>query len=97
MKVDIDSSTIKGKKWAYITYYNIFSLFKQGEYITLDKMFDFIGEDRSVIYITRSVNHLEHFDRIYYFDNGKIVESGSWKELIKKKGKFYKETQNKGE
>jgi len=62
----------------------------------LDKMFDFIGEDRSVIYITRSVNHLEHFDRIYYFDNGKIVESGSWKELIKKKGKFYKETQNKG-
>lgn len=61
----------------------------------LQGMFDFLGEDRSMIYITRSVNHLEQFDRIYYFDNGKIVESGSWDELIKKKGKFFKKTQDK--
>ena len=61
----------------------------------LKNMFDFIGKDRSVIYITRSVNHLKHFDRIYYFDKGKIVESGSWDELMKKKGKLYEETQNK--
>jgi putative ABC transport system ATP-binding protein/ATP-binding cassette subfamily B protein len=59
----------------------------------LKRMFDFIGEDRSMIYITRSLNHLKNFDRIYYFDKGKIVESGSWNELMKKKGKLYKETQ----
>jgi ATP-binding cassette subfamily B protein len=59
----------------------------------LEGVFDFIGEDRSMIYITRSLNHLKHFDRIYYFDKGKIVESGSWNELMKEKGKLYKETQ----
>ncbi len=62
----------------------------------LKGMFDFIGKDRSMIYITRSVNYLKDFDRIYYFDKGKIIESGSWDELMKKKGKLYKETQNKG-
>jgi ABC-type multidrug transport system fused ATPase/permease subunit len=61
----------------------------------LKGMFDFIGKDRSMIYITRSVNHLKHFDRIYYFDKGKIIESGSWDELMKKKGKLYKETKNR--
>jgi ABC-type multidrug transport system fused ATPase/permease subunit len=58
----------------------------------LNEMFNFVGEDRSIIYITRSINHLEFFDRIYYFDNGRIIESGSWEELMKKKGKLYEET-----
>jgi ABC-type multidrug transport system fused ATPase/permease subunit len=56
----------------------------------LEEMFKFIGEDRSLIYITRSINQLELFDRIYYFENGGIVESGSWEELMRKRGKLYK-------
>jgi ABC-type multidrug transport system fused ATPase/permease subunit len=59
----------------------------------LKGMFDFIGKDRSMIYITRSLDYLKHFDRIYYFHRGKIIESGSWDELMKKKGRLYKETQ----
>jgi ABC-type multidrug transport system fused ATPase/permease subunit len=55
----------------------------------LKDMFDFIGEDRSMVYITRSSKHLDRFDRIYYFDKGKIVESGTWKELMRKKGRMY--------
>jgi len=34
---------------------------------------------------------LNKFDRIYYFKAGKIVESGSWDELLKRKGFLYKE------
>jgi ABC-type multidrug transport system fused ATPase/permease subunit len=48
-----------------------------------------------MIYITRSVSLLKNFDRIYYFDKGRVVESGSWDELMKKKGKLYTEIMNK--
>lgn len=61
----------------------------------LSNIFEFAGETRSVIYITRSINYLKDFDRIYYFDKGKIVESGSWDELMKEKGKLYKETKRR--
>ena len=56
----------------------------------LHNILKFIGDDRTLIYITRSVENLAMFDKIYFFENGKIVESGSWSELIKKKGKFCK-------
>lgn len=55
----------------------------------LDGIMRFLGDDRSMIYITRSTNFLDKFDRIYYLDKGKIVEFGSWNELMKKKGKLY--------
>ncbi|MHC1716543.1 MAG: ATP-binding cassette domain-containing protein [Candidatus Dojkabacteria bacterium] len=58
----------------------------------LTNMFDFIGPERSLIYITRSVKFLELFDRIYYFEKGKIVESGTYKELLASKGRFFKES-----
>ena len=58
----------------------------------LENVFDFVGKDRSMIYITRSISNLELFDRIYYFENGRIVESGSLNELIKLKGKLFQET-----
>jgi len=57
----------------------------------LDGILKFLGEERSLIYITRSIRMLKKFDRIYYLHKGSIVESGSWEELIKKKGKLYKE------
>lgn len=56
----------------------------------LHNILNFIGADRTLIYITRSVENLDMFDKIYFFENGKIVESGDWKELIRKRKKFYK-------
>lgn len=52
---------------------------------------DFLGPEKTLIYITKDTDMLKYFDRIYYFVNGKISEQGSYKELIKKKGEFYKE------
>ncbi|GAB4157220.1 MAG: ABC transporter ATP-binding protein [Candidatus Dojkabacteria bacterium] len=57
----------------------------------LDNIFEFLGPDRTLIYITRDTDQLKKFDRVIYFKNGKIVESGGYKELVAKKGKFYKE------
>lgn len=56
----------------------------------LHNILDFIGPDRTLIYITRSVEDLDMFDRIYFFENGRVVESGSFKELMKKRRKFFK-------
>lgn len=56
----------------------------------LQNTLDFVGKDRTLIYITRSIDNLEVFDKIYHFEHGKVVESGNLKELIKKKGKFAK-------
>lgn len=51
----------------------------------------FAGPDRTVILITRDMDLLDLFDKIYMLDRGHIVERGDWKELLKNKGKFYKE------
>jgi len=57
----------------------------------LTKIFDFVGKDRSLIYITRSTNLLDRFDCIYYLSKGKVVESGSWEELMKKDSRLKKD------
>lgn len=56
----------------------------------LKNILKFIGAERTLIYITRSVENLDMFDKIYFFENGKVVESGNWQELIKRRRKFYK-------
>jgi len=61
----------------------------------VEGIIDFVGKKRILIYITRSTEDLEKFDRVYYFKNGHMVESGTWKELLKKKGKTYKGTKVK--
>lgn len=63
---------------------------KSGENI-LENIFKYLGREKSLIYITRNISLLDKFDRIYYFKGGKIVEFGSWNELIKVKGMFYQE------
>jgi ABC-type multidrug transport system fused ATPase/permease subunit len=47
----------------------------------IDKIIDFIGDDKILIYITRSTEDLEKFDRVFYFEKGHIVESGHWKDI----------------
>jgi ATP-binding cassette subfamily B protein len=56
----------------------------------IEDIIDFIGEERTLIYITRSSEDLEKFDRIFYFEKGRLLESGALRELIGKKGKTYK-------
>lgn len=46
--------------------------------------------DRIVIAITHRLSILEDFDKIYVLGENNIVESGSFKELLKLEGKFYK-------
>lgn len=55
----------------------------------LDNIFKFLGNDKSLVYITRNSRFLERFDKVYYLERGRVVESGSWKELMKKKGRVY--------
>ncbi len=57
----------------------------------LKDIFEFLGKERSLIFITRSTENLKMFDRIYYFEDGKIVEEGTWRSLMKRKGKLYHE------
>ncbi|MDD4381931.1 MAG: ABC transporter ATP-binding protein [Candidatus Dojkabacteria bacterium] len=61
----------------------------------LNNVIDFVGKDRSLIYITRSIDNLDMFDKIYYMADGRVVEEGTWNQLMKKKGNLYKETCSK--
>ncbi|MDD3474515.1 MAG: hypothetical protein PHP08_01260, partial [Candidatus Dojkabacteria bacterium] len=56
----------------------------------IEDIIDFLGEDKILIYITRSSEDLKKFDRVFYFENGKLLETGHLKELMCKKGKTYK-------
>jgi ABC-type multidrug transport system fused ATPase/permease subunit len=56
----------------------------------IDDIIEFVGKDKILIYITRSSEDLEKFDRIFYFENGRLLESGHLKDLMGKKGKTYK-------
>jgi len=82
-------------------------LYRNGDVLIMDEPFSFIDGkseekiidgiltfargEKTVIYITKDTDNLEKFDKIFYIENGKIVESGNFRELLKKKGKFYKE------
>lgn len=48
-----------------------------------------LWDDRTVISIAHRLSTLKKMDRIIVFDSGRIVESGSMSELLKKKGRFY--------
>ena len=41
------------------------------------------------IVIAHRLSTIKHCDRIIYMEDGKIMESGNYKELIAKKGKFF--------
>jgi ATP-binding cassette subfamily B protein len=57
----------------------------------LREIVKFVGPKRTLILITRDTDLLDEFDKIYVFDKGHIVEAGNWRELIRRRGKFYKE------
>jgi ATP-binding cassette subfamily B protein len=60
---------------------------------TEKSVFETIMKDnkkQTSIFVTHRLASVEKCDTIYYMENGKIVESGTHKELIAKKKKYYK-------
>ncbi|MAG40157.1 hypothetical protein CMI41_04280 [Candidatus Pacearchaeota archaeon] len=47
-------------------------------------------KNKTLILAAHRLTTLESMDRILFIEGGKIVEEGSYKELIEKRGKFYK-------
>ena len=46
-------------------------------------------QDKTCLYITHQLEGLELMDRILFMEKGRIVEDGTFSELIAKKGRFY--------
>ena len=64
------------------------SLDSESEYFVAKAINNLLGK-RTVIAIAHRLSTLKEMDRIVYLENGKIVEEGSFDELLKKKrGKF---------
>jgi len=64
------------------------SLDSEAEYLVSKAISNLLGE-RTVIAIAHRLSTLREMDRIVFLENGKIVEEGSFEELIaKKNGKF---------
>jgi ATP-binding cassette subfamily B protein len=56
----------------------------------INDIINFVGSEKTLIYITRSTEDLDKFDKVFYFEHGHLAESGTWRELIRKKGKTFK-------
>lgn len=48
-----------------------------------------MNTDKTLIVITHKLGIIKSFDKIYFMDNGKIIESGTHSELMELKGKYY--------
>ena len=46
-------------------------------------------QNKTTLVIAHRLSTLLHMDRILVFDRGKIIEDGSHKQLLKKKGRYY--------
>lgn len=47
-------------------------------------------QDKTIILISHRLTNVVHVDRIFYIEDGKIVESGSHRQLMKLRGKYCK-------
>ena len=54
----------------------------------LNRLFTDVSEDKTVIIITHRISTLSGMDKIYLLDGGKILESGSHKELMTASGRY---------
>ena len=60
---------------------------------SLQNTLDEISKSATTICITHHLEDLKAASEIIYLDTGKIVERGSFGELVKKKGEFFKQVQ----
>lgn len=54
----------------------------------LNKAITSYADSRTVIFISHRLSTTRHADRIYMFDGGKIIESGTHDELMAANGKY---------
>lgn len=54
----------------------------------LNKSISEYSEDKTVIFISHRLSTTRHADRIYMFDGGRLVESGTHDELMRENGKY---------
>lgn len=60
--------------------------------ISEKEMFDFMYSatiNKSMILITHRLSSVKMADKIYFVENGKIIESGTHNELMRERGKYY--------
>jgi len=58
----------------------------------LQKTLDALTSNATTIMVTHHLDHLRHASQIIYLDKGKIVERGTYDELLALKGVFYRQT-----
>ncbi len=54
----------------------------------LNKAISDYAEDKTVVFISHRLSTTRHADRIYMFDGGKLIESGTHEELMQLNGKY---------
>jgi len=54
----------------------------------IQKAAEKISEGRTSIIIAHRLSTIKHVDKIFVFDEGKIIEEGSIQELLNKESKF---------
>lgn len=64
------------------------ALDNESEYI-INKSIDSFPDDKTVIIVAHRYTSVKKCDKIYVFDNGKIIESGTHSELMELKGHYY--------
>lgn len=57
------------------------------EYELNRALYDY-AEDKTVVFISHRLSTTRHADRIYMFDGGKLIESGSHEQLMAQNGKY---------
>jgi ATP-binding cassette subfamily B protein len=55
----------------------------------IQKSLDELLEEKTSIIIAHRLSTIKKVDRIFVLDKGKIVETGTYAELIEKQGKFF--------
>ncbi|MGM9951106.1 MAG: thiol reductant ABC exporter subunit CydC [Lysinibacillus sp.] len=80
-------------------------LLKQGTFWLLDEPFTSLdvktenrlfetllaeADGKTLVLITHNLTGLDKMDRIYVMDSGRIIESGTYRQLLQKRGLFYK-------
>lgn len=47
-----------------------------------------LAENKTLIMISHKLSTIKNFDKIFVFDNGEIIESGTHEELLQMNGKY---------
>ena len=56
----------------------------------VQKALDEISKDKTVIAVAHRLSTIQDFDKIYVFDQGRIIEEGNHEELLDKKQHYYR-------